>query len=100
MRLVALRIRGRVEKEVQDNAAKVAALLRRLAAEDGLAVEVLGPAPAPLDKIRDRYRWQVLLKGADSEALKTLCRKLRKERATLLARSCELAIDVDPESMM
>ena len=100
VRLVALRIRGRVEKEVQDNAAKVAALLRRQVAEDGLAVEVLGPAPAPLDKIRDRYRWQVLLKGADSEALKTLCRKLRKERATLLARSCELAIDVDPESMM
>jgi len=26
---------------------------------------VLGPAPAPLYKLRNRYRWQILIKGSD-----------------------------------
>ena len=30
---------------------------------------MLGPAPSPLDKIKDNYRWQVLLKGVDTDEL-------------------------------
>ncbi len=45
-------------------------------------LEVLGPAPAPLARLRDRYRWQVLLLG-DHETLRDAGREL-------LARSRKL----------
>lgn len=99
-RLMVVRIRGRVEREVQEGCGNIARFLRQRIAAEGLGVEVLGPAPAPLDKIRDRYRWQVLLKAGDSESLKILGGAVRRERKTLVAKDCEVAIDVDPENMM
>jgi primosomal protein N' (replication factor Y) len=40
-------------------------LAQRASAVPGAeSVEVLGPAPAPLARIRDRYRWHVMLLGA------------------------------------
>ena len=38
-----------------------------------IRLEVLGPAPAPLDRLCDRYRWQVLLKGRQIDELHRVC---------------------------
>ena len=43
-------------------------LVRGLVAKYALPVTLLGPAPCPLARIKDRWRWHVLLKGP-SEAL-------------------------------
>lgn len=100
VRLAVVRVRGRVERMVQESCAAMARFLRQQMAVEKLAVEILGPAPAPLDKIRDNYRWQLLLKTGDSETLKRLGSALRTSRASLLAAGCEFSVDVDPENMM
>jgi primosomal protein N' (replication factor Y) (superfamily II helicase) len=100
VRLAVVRVKGRVERMVQESCAAMARFLRQRVAAEKLAVEILGPAPAPLDKIRDNYRWQLLLKTGDSETLKALGNALRTSRATLLAAGCEFIVDVDPENMM
>jgi primosomal protein N' (replication factor Y) len=100
VRLAVVRVKGRVERMVQESCAAMARFLRQQMAVEKLAVEILGPAPAPLDKIRDNYRWQLLLKSGDSETLKRLGSALRTSRASLLAAGCEFSVDVDPENMM
>jgi primosomal protein N' (replication factor Y) (superfamily II helicase) len=100
VRLAVVRVKGRVERMVQESCAAMARFLRQRVAAEKLAVEILGPAPAPLDKIRDNYRWQLLLKTGDSESLKALGNALRTSRATLLSAGCEFIVDVDPENMM
>lgn len=99
-RLAVVRVKGRVERMVQESCAAMARFLRQQVALEKRAVEILGPAPAPLDKIKDNYRWQLLLKTGDSETLKTLGNGLRTSRATLLSAGCEFSVDVDPENMM
>ena len=100
VRMMVVRIRSRVEREVREGCGNLARFCRQQAAAAGLSVEVLGPAPAPLDKIRDQYRWQVLIKAGESESLKALGSAVRKERKKLIAGSCEISFDVDPENMM
>lgn len=61
-------------------------------------VVVLGPAPAPLAKVRDRFRFHLLLKAGEGTSL-------AEPRAMLVAAAARgqrprITIDVDPVSMM
>jgi primosomal protein N' (replication factor Y) len=50
--------------------ARQAAILRSLAARLGLPdVRVVGPAPCYYRRVRGRYRWQLLVRGADTHTL-------------------------------
>jgi primosomal protein N' (replication factor Y) len=64
-------------------------------------VRVLGPAAAPIERIKKRYRWQVMVK---SENLTALRNALTTMRAALARRAREsdvyLGIDIDPVRML
>ena len=96
-RLVNLRFSGENEEQVKRSAQVIGAQCRRLSGKFG--IDVLGPASAPLSKIRDRYRWQLLLKAADSASLHTLCDTLLAAPPDLPA-TVRMSIDVDPENML
>ncbi|OQX05546.1 MAG: primosomal protein N' [Desulfobulbaceae bacterium A2] len=101
-RLVNVKLSGPEEAEVERAAQAVADFAARHPACQGRgAVEVLGPAPAPLARLRDRSRWQLLLKGGDLGRLHQLARAILHEaRPILRGRELRLVLDVDPEDMM
>jgi len=99
-RLVCLRMHGKVENEVQRYSVEIVKCCRKIARDHSLPVEILGPAPSPLDKIKDNYRWQVLLKGRSADELRSFLAHLKREEKGINARSCSFIIDVDPENMM
>ena len=100
VRLTAIHIRGRVESDVQKSATLIAGFCRKIVQKEKYRLETLGPAPSPLDKIKDNYRWQILLKGADPDQLHAMGVAVRTEQNTLVQHGCSMAIDVDPENMM
>lgn len=63
------------------------------------AFEVLGPAPAPLARLRGRYRFQVLVKGSDAARVRTASEVIR-EALVGLPRSVRGSLDVDPVNML
>ena len=96
-RLINLVLDGEQEETVQARALALAAkgkVLRRYK-----KTAILGPAPAPLARLRGRFRWQLLLKGPDLEELHALCLELEEEQARL-AGAVHLSVDVDPENML
>jgi primosomal protein N' (replication factor Y) len=100
-RLVSLRVDGPKADEVEAKAKILAQGLRAQLARDARRreqIEILGPAPAPILKLRSRYRWQLLLKSKQS----TMLLELAGHARTLLPRSraCRLHIDVDPYNML
>ena len=100
-RLVNLRLDGPKPAEVEKQAQALAAKLRALQARTPSYrehVEVLGPAPAPIDKLRNRYRWQLLLRSKQSALLLSFARQARE--ALRRAPNVRLHIDVDPYSML
>jgi primosomal protein N' (replication factor Y) len=95
--LVNLLVSGREESEVSRRAATLADWCTALIERHQLPISVLGPAPCPLVRIKDRWRWHVLLKGP-SEALgrvvRYAARRLKREGST------RIVIDRDPVSLL
>jgi len=91
---------------VQDeDPSKARALAQTLAASlvqagKGRSLRVLGPAPAPIARIKNRYRWQVLVKAMSRpearDALDLALAGLGEKHAALRA----LTIEVDPVNLM
>jgi primosomal protein N' (replication factor Y) len=95
--LVNLLVSGLDEREVGERAAMVADWCTTLTERHRLPITVLGPAPSPLVRIKDRWRWHVLLKGP-SESLGRVVRYA----ATRLSRpgNTRVVIDRDPASLL
>ncbi len=98
-RLVQLRFEGPKLQEVEEKARSVGVNLRKYQqdAKGVEQIEILGPAPAPIEKLRNRYRWQILLKGKKGPHLF----KLANQARSLNPRgSVRLVVDVDPYNML
>jgi primosomal protein N' (replication factor Y) (superfamily II helicase) len=105
LRMINIHIQGSREREVQKAAAEIGLMCRTfaksLAADTKRPpVEILGPAPSPLDRLRDRYRWQVLLKSACQDDLHAVCDQVVTRQAEVAVGDIQVAVDVDPENMM
>ena len=96
--LAALLFSGTAEGATRDAAAQAARLLTQLKARLSLRVEILGPAQAPLYRLRGRFRHQILLKAARRTDLRRLLTAYRRERnATANVRE---ALDIDPVDLL
>jgi len=85
------------EAATQRAAERVAAWLRRASAEKlAGALTVLGPAPCPIPRLQNRWRWHVLAKAADP---KTLGRVMHAWQ-TLGRGSGDVVVDRDPVSLL
>lgn len=89
--LINLIVTGQDQQAAGDTARALAAGL----AEDG---EVLGPSPAPLPRIRGRFRWQILVKEREDMRARTRLRTLLTEID--LPRTVKVIVDVDPVDLL
>ncbi len=81
---------GRHEQGVAAAAARYAELLRGLG-----GVDVLGPAPYPIARVNDEWRYRIAVKAADASEARHF---IRETLAPLAAadRAVRLAVNVDP----
>ena len=95
--LANLVVSGTDEVAVGRRAAEVADWCQALVSRYALPLELLGPAPCPLARIKERWRWHVLLKGP-SRAVGRVVRY----GARRLTRSGDVrvVIDRDPASVL
>ena len=85
------------EAAVARRAAELADWCQSLIGRHTLALEVLGPAPCPLARIKDRWRWHVMVRGA----ARPLGRLLRYGARRLPRRGdVRVIIDRDPSSVL
>ncbi|MCL2322031.1 MAG: primosomal protein N' [Oscillospiraceae bacterium] len=58
-RLLLINLSSKIEKDAMDSAKKIHAMLKD---ENILGYNILGPSPCPLYKIKDNYRYQIMIK--------------------------------------
>ncbi|WP_025323060.1 replication restart helicase PriA [Deferrisoma camini] len=100
-RRLALALVSGKDREAAERGA--AGLARRASAEGRRwEVEVLGPAPAPLEQLRGRWRFQVLLRApaSDPRPLTALLGRLRALGAMDPLGDVRVSLDMDPVSML
>jgi primosomal protein N' (replication factor Y) len=100
-RLALIRLSGPEEKATEDWAEKAAQKGRDLITHlTTPGLEVLGPAPAPIARLRDRYRFQILVRAADHPSRSRLLGPWLTDLRQTLPKTLILTVDVDPYHMM
>ncbi len=98
-RMVALRIEG----ESADLVARVSKQLARVASQNlpppSQGLRILGPAPAPITRIKGKTRWQLVLKAPTHAAMFKTIDALERALEDVPS-SVRVVIDVDPAAML
>jgi primosomal protein N' (replication factor Y) len=101
-RLLALRLSGPDGGRVESAALALCRALgdaRRRSGTRGAAIDILGPAPAPIAMVQGRHRWRVLLRGKRRDELRRLVLGAG-EIVESPPNGVRIRIDVDPVSML
>ncbi len=100
-KLISFRIQGMHLAAVQGTCERLVARAEHLKATyppyQGL--DVLGPAPSPIPRLRNLFRYQVLLKGPHAKTLNQLTRQILGSQEWV-EKGTRILVDVDPIAML
>ena len=89
-----------VRSEHQEQALAMSAELGQLLDPPPEGLKVLGPAEAPVPRLRNEFRYQLLLKAASRKRLNDVLQTLRRHALDRKWSATALVIDVDPMTLM
>jgi primosomal protein N' (replication factor Y) len=97
-RVINLVVQGRNEDFTREVSQQLARYLR---ASKHKALVILGPSPAAMMKLRNRYRYQILLKSTYSQYMRTYVKtQIETFRRTSHLRDVQIIVDVDPVNLL
>lgn len=100
-RLGALRIQsqelGKVQETSRQLAERAHALKNKFSAFE--TIEILGPASAPLAKLRNQFRYHLLLKCPQPQVLNQFIRKLMGN-SKWIPKQTKVVVDIDPLNLL
>ena len=63
-------------------------------------VQVFRPAPAPIDKIQNRFRWRIIMKGIVDSKFNGACNELLSQIYMRDVKDVRVSFDVNPNNMV
>ena len=100
MALANVVVSGISERGVAVAAGEVADWLKVLAAKAGPGVQVVGPAPAPLARIKKRWRWHMIVRTGEPRLLGKLLRYASRRAPHTKRGPIRVIFDRDPVSLL
>ena len=85
------------KEEIQKASEKLYAILKKYS-EDKL--QVMPPLPAPIDKIKNRYRWRIVTKCKLSNSVIEIINKSLEEFYKLKYKNIKISCDANPNNML
>jgi primosomal protein N' (replication factor Y) len=89
-----------VRSEKQERALEMSTELGRLLDPAPEGLKVLGPAEAPVTRLKSEYRYQLLIKAADRKRLNETLQHIRRFGHERKWNATALVIDVDPLTLL
>ncbi|MFV1967632.1 MAG: primosomal protein N' [Pirellulaceae bacterium] len=96
--MIRLVTRGPSESTTEDFAEQMASCVRREVESRGLETRILGPAPAPIAKLRGKFRYHVLLLDRSGTQLREAVRSATTDLHA--PDDTQWIVDVDPLDML
>lgn len=101
MNMAALRWIGPQRDEVEKAARRGGGTIQRMARVYKKEIMTLGPAPMPVEKLRGRYRWHLLIKAEKKRKLHDFVKEvLEAVPSRSFSGRVNLQIDIDPQSFI
>ncbi len=101
VRLANVLVSGTQEEATADLAQACAEWLSQLLQRQaGLDVRIVGPAPCAIDRIKDRWRWHLLIKASRARSLTRVCNYLMARFDVPARAGLRLSVDRDPVTLL
>jgi primosomal protein N' (replication factor Y) len=94
-KLIRIILHFRTKKMAAGVMKEIAALIGR---RKGAGIEILGPSPAPIEKMRNLWRWHLILKGKEMKVLRRRALKIQEMINSI--DGVKTYVDVDPLNML
>ena len=91
-------IRSEIESKALHTADKLAETINHTNEKFNLDVRVLGPAPAPVEKLRGKYRFHMLVFSNQPQALQTVIGRVQSDLKPI--DGVQWIVDIDPQDML
>lgn len=100
-RLALIRFQGNSAEKANSSAKLFEQRCRQLLAQHSSyrPIQILGPAPSPLAKLRGKFRFQILIKSPDASRLLAFCRQCIGDESWV-QRGVTLQMDMDPINLL
>lgn len=95
--IICIMISGEDEEQVSENMRAVYDLIKEETEAAG-DLQMLAPVPAPILKIKNKYRYRILIKCASSEKMTELLHKVNAKHERMRGKTF-LSIDINPNSL-
>jgi primosomal protein N' (replication factor Y) len=96
--MIRLVVRGPVAPVAEQFAEHVVDQLRAAAAELAAEIRFLGPAPAPIARLHDKFRFHALLQGTDMDAMRAVVNRATDPLKP--PEGVQWIVDVDPINLL
>ncbi len=97
--MTCLRIKGNSKEKTAESAHLLGEAMKEIVAgwpRRGKEIRILGPAEAPLFRVKGKYRWQILVKSRKAAMINHLVEAVdRLFRGKLQSKGVQLSVDVD-----
>ena len=89
-----------VRAEKQEDALRMSGVLAELLKEPGQGLKALGPAEAPVPRLKNEFRYQMLIKARSRPDLNTTLQRLQQHALDEKWPATALVVDVDPLNLL
>jgi len=101
-RIINFRITGRDEKNVEDTSYNLREVCDKIVERQELnpsEIMILGPAPCAIVRVKNRYRWNIVIKARSLRVLHGVLKEILTEIKNLSKR-VRIDLDIDPETIL
>ena len=88
------------QQEVIKVAEKIHSYLKNRVIKENIGIILYKAVPSPIDRIKNKFRWRILIKCIFSEEIIDLMNDALKEYDRLKCKDTRVVIDVNPSNMM
>lgn len=96
--IISIMITGEDESEVRECIWSAKRTVDSFGTGDGHIIGVLGPAPAPIAKIKNKFRYRIMIKAAYADDVRDMLLTIQARHREIRSKS-ELSIDINPINM-
>ena len=89
-----------IEQEVAKVAGKIHEYLKNRVLRENIGIILYKALPSPIDKIKNKYRWRILIKCKFGEEITDLINDVLEEFQKTKSKSTKITIDLNPNNMM
>ena len=88
------------KEEVEKCAEKIHTYLKNRVIKENIGIILYKALPSPIDRIKNKYRWRILVKCIFSDDIVNLMNETLEEFYKLKSKNTRIVVDVNPNNMM